>query len=408
MSRRRRSTRTNALVTVFGLIVLCVVGVFSLLTGTDLGDVLPLDSTATLALPPDATQVVPPVETTPIIVVPPIENSTGSWWEVYFTDPFLINDPSQWQISMAGRLIDKINAAQNSIHIAAFEFGLTPVADALIAARQRGVDVRWVTDDEHGIEADEEPDRGQFALLQQAGIEVRADTRSALMHNKFFIFDNQIVWTGSTNITENSVFKQDNNTIVIHSPAVAAIYEREFQEMWDGQFGPKSPSQLAEQSAVVEGMQIWVIFTSEDKALEQAIIPVVNFAQSSIRFLAFSFTDFPLANAMIARAQNGVNVVGVYEKVGSDTDASEFKTFFCAGVPVRKDGNSSFMHNKVIVVDERFVITGSLNYSTSAEESNDENVIIIDNPEIASLYLQEFDRIWAQGTDPEPGSIACP
>ena len=398
----------NVLVTVGGLIILCFVGVFSLLTGTNFGDVVGGDPTATLALPQNNTQIAPPVEATPIIVVPPVENPVGSWWEVYFTDPFLVNDPTQWQISIEGRLIEKINAAQNSIHIAAFEFGLTPVAEALIAARQRGVDVRWVTDDEHGIEADGEPDRGQFAMLQQAGIEVRADARSALMHNKFWIFDNQTVWTGSTNITENAVFKQDNNTIVIHSPVVAAIYEREFQEMWDGQFGPKSPSQLAEQSTVVDGTQIWVIFTSEDHALEQAIIPVVDSAQNSIRFLAFSFTDFPLANAMITRTQNGVSVAGVYEKVGSDTDAAEFKTLFCGGVSVRRDGNPGFMHNKVIVVDERFVITGSLNYSTSAEESNDENVIIIDNPEIARLYLQDFDRVWAQGTDPEAGSVACP
>ena len=66
------------------------------------------------------------------------------------------------------------------------------------------------------------------------------------------------------------------------------------------------------------------------------------------------------------------------------------------------------MHNKVIIVDGRYVITGSMNYSTSAEESNDENVIILDNPEIAGLYLQDFDRVWSIATDPEPGSLACP
>jgi len=407
MSRRRRLSRTNVLATIFGLVVICIIGIFSLLTGVDLGGVpgIPTAHNNPTAIP---TEFIPPVEATPIVVIPPVENPTGSWWEVYFTDPLFINDPSQWQISVEGRLIEKINAAQNSIHIAGFEFNLTPVADALIAARQRGVDVRWVTDDEHGIEADEEPDRGQFALIQQAGIEVRADTRSALMHNKFWIFDSQTVWTGSTNITENAIFKQDNNVIVIHSPVLAAIYEREFQEMWDGQFGPKSPSQLAEQSANVNGTQVWVVFTSEDGALEQAIIPIVGSAQSSIRFLAFSFTDFPLANTMIARAQSGVSVAGVYEKVGSDTDAAEFKTLFCGGVSVRRDGNPSFMHNKVIVVDERFVITGSLNYSTSAEESNDENVIIIDNLDVARMYLQDFDRVWAQAVDPELGSVACP
>ncbi|HMB25321.1 MAG TPA: phospholipase D-like domain-containing protein, partial [Anaerolineales bacterium] len=84
----------------------------------------------------------------------------------------------------------------------------------------------------------------------------------------------------------------------------------------------------------------------------------------------------------------------------------ELDTLFCAQVPVRQDGNSSFMHNKVIVVDERYVVTGSLNFSTNAEESNDENVIIIDNPEIARLYMQDFERIWSMAVD--PAANPCP
>jgi len=74
---------------------------------------------------------------------------------------------------------------------------------------------------------------------------------------------------------------------------------------------------------------------------------------------------------------------------------------------VRQDGNPSFLHHKYIVVDERIVMTGSLNYSTNAEESNDENILIVDNPEIAALYIQEFDRVWAQGSDPDPADIQC-
>src|ERR671924_1064300 len=158
-----------------------------------------------------------------------------------------------------------------------------------------GEAVRWVTDDEHGLEADEEPGHGQFAMLQEAGIEVRSDSRSALMHNKFWIFDGQIVWTGSTNITESGIFKQDNNTLVIQSPQLAAIYEQEFQEMWNGEFGPRSTSQLDQQSVVVNGSPIQVVFTSEDPALAGAVIPMVNSATKTIRFLAFSYTDFPLA-----------------------------------------------------------------------------------------------------------------
>ncbi len=337
-------------------------------------------------------------------VTPP---AASNWWEVYFTEPLTINDPANYANSIERKLIDKINAAQTSIHIASFEFNLTPVAEALVAAHQRGVDVRWVTDDEYGLEADSDPDGGQFAMLTEAGIEVRDDGRSALMHDKFWIFDGETVWTGSTNITINGIFSQNNNVIVLHSPEIAAMYEREFQEMWEGQFGPRSPSTVDQQSAVVNGTPIQVLFSPEDGVVNR-IIEYVQEAQVSIRFLAFSFTDYPLANAMIQRAAAGVDVKGVYEKVGSDGQGAEMVTFLCAKVPVRQDGNGSFMHDKLIIVDNRTVITGSLNFSSSADEANDENVLIVDNPEIAALYLQEFERIWALATDPDPAKFTCP
>jgi len=394
MPRRSAKSKRNSSSTLFVLVILFIVGIFYSLSGRDPGGVFGA-GTETVVV---ATQTSP---------APTSVNASGAWWEVYFTDPVNVKDPANWQSSIEGRLIEKINAAQTSIHIASFEFNLTPVAEALIAAKQRGVDVRWVTDDENGLEADEEPDHGQFAMLQNAGIEVRSDTRSALMHNKFWIFDGQILWTGSTNITVNGVFKQDNNTVVIQSPELATIYEREFQEMWDGQFGPRSPSQLDEQITTVNGSRIVVVFTSEDPALENAIVPIVKSATQSIRFLTFSFTDFPLADAMSERSKAGVDVAGVFEKVGSETDASELKTLMCRNVPVKQDGNPGFLHHKVIVVDERIVITGSMNYSANAEESNDENVIIIDNAEIARLYLQEFERVWDLASDPEIETIAC-
>ena len=396
MPKKRRSSKKGGSATLSGLIILIIIGVYYFLTGNNTGGVFG-SGTPT---PVSATN-------TSVASLPTAVNASGAWWEVYFADPININNPDDWQGSIEGRLIEKINAAQSSIHIVSFEFDLTRVAEALIAAKQRGVDVRWVTDDEHGLEADGEPGHGQFDMLENAGIEVRSDTRSALMHNKFWIFDGQVLWTGSTNITENGIFRQDNNTIVIQSAALAAIYEREFQEMWNGQFGPTSPSTLDEQITNVNGSQIVVVFTSEDPALEQAIVPLVKSAKQSVRFMTFSFTDFPLAEAMIERSKNGVDVSGVFERVGSDTEASELKTLICADVPARRDGNPSFLHHKVIVIDERIVVTGSMNYSTNAEESNDENVIIIDNAEIARLYTQEFERVWNLGSDPELDTFAC-
>jgi phosphatidylserine/phosphatidylglycerophosphate/cardiolipin synthase-like enzyme len=399
MPKRRAVSKKNASSTLVALVVLFVLGIFYAVTGKNPGGIFDGGTSA-------PTSVVPTTIASPVAGAPTSANATSDWWDVYFTDPMNVNNPAEWQGSIEGRLIDKINAAQKSIHIVSFEFDLTPVAEALIAARQRGVDVRWVTDDESGLGADEDPGRGQFALLQKAGIEVRADTRSALMHNKFWIFDGQIAWTGSTNITKRGVFQQNNNTVVIHSPEIATIYEREFAEMWDGQFGPKSPSTADQQSVVVNGTPIQIYFSPEDHVMDH-MIPLVSSANSSIRFMAFSFTDFPLAKAMLDRSSAGVNVAGIFEKVGSETESSELHTFFCAKVPARQDGNPKFLHDKVIIVDNRFVISGSFNFSSNATENNDENVIIIDNPTIANLYTQEFERLWPIATDPAPGTFTC-
>ena len=352
-------------------------------------------SSPTPGLPPEITETPAPP--------PP---SVG-WWEVYFTDPLITNNPEVIAGSIEETLIQFINSATMSIHIASFEFNLTPVAEALINARSRGVDVKWLTDDKNGLEYDVQPGRGQFGLMAASGIEVKDDAgRSALMHNKFWIFDQQIVWTGSTNITVNGIFKQNNNVLVIHSPEVAFIFEREFQELWSAQLGPHAPSTVNNQWVILDGTPIQVLFSAEDHIVSN-LIALVNDAQTSIRFLAFSFTDYPLAQAMIDRAKAGLDVKGVYETFGSNSSGSELKTFLCAGVPVRQDGNSSFLHDKIIVVDNSIVVTGSLNYSSNADESNEENIVILENAEIAHLYLQEFDKLWNQAHDVTPGSFAC-
>jgi len=392
MPKRRGVSKKKSSSAVLVLVVLFILGIFYLLTGKDPGGIFGSGTTTPTSVVSTGATSAP--------------GASSDWWEVYFTDPLHVNNPANWQGSIEGRLIDKINAAQTSIHIASFEFDLTPVAEALVAAKKRGVDVRWVTDDESGLAVDEDPGHGQFAMLQEAGIEVRSDDRAALMHNKFWIFDGKIAWTGSTNITISGVFQQNNNTIVIHSPEVAAIYEREFAELWDGKYGPKSPSTVDQQSLAVNGTPIQIYFSPEDHVLDH-MIPVVSSATKSIHFMAFSFTDYPLAKAMLDRASAGVDVSGVFEKVGSETDSSELHTFFCAKVPARQDGNPKFLHDKVIIVDNRLVISGSFNFSTNATESNDENVMIIDNPQIANLYTQEFQRVWAIATDPEPGKFTC-
>jgi phosphatidylserine/phosphatidylglycerophosphate/cardiolipin synthase-like enzyme len=335
-----------------------------------------------------------------------IVGSGGDWWQVYFTNP-LSEVPDDLSGSAAEPLIVHINAAQDTIDVAAFEFNLTPVAEALITAHQRGVRVRWVTDDEYGIEADEEEDHGQFAMLERAGIKVRDDRRSGLMHNKFWIFDGQTVWTGSTNVTQNGIFRNNNNVIVIDSPALADIYGREFEEMWDSEFGITSASTLDKQSIEVEGSTIQVLFAPEDEVISH-LAPLIQDAQQSIRFMAFSFTHDQVGAAVLDRARAGVDVRGIFETRASETEYSQLPNLYCAGLAVRQDGNPRTFHHKVFVIDEEIVVTGSFNFSNNADKSNDENVLFIGNRDIAAQYLQEFERRWTEASPPEAANMNCP
>ena len=381
-STKRTDSNQNTLTTVIAVLILLVGGYFFLTDSNPLN-------------PPDPTPL-----------PPPDNGGGGDWWQVYFTDPINHNNPDNLSGTVAEKLIENINNAQGSIHIAAFEFNLTPVAEALVAAHERGVEVQWVTDDENGLEADEEEGRGQFAMLDEAGIPLKDDGRSALMHNKFWIFDDQKVWTGSTNITVNDMFHNNNNAILINSPRIAEMYEREFDEMWAGQFGPKSPSTVDTQQTTINGAPVQVLFAPEDKVIDK-LTPLVKNAQRSIRFMAFSFTHDDLGEALVDRAEAGVEVQGIFETRDSESEHSELRRLYCAGLPVRQDGNPKTFHHKVFVIDDQVVVTGSLNFSNNADESNDENVVIIPNADIAAQYRQEFDRRWPEATEPEKADMNC-
>ncbi len=419
----KKKTNVTGFGTVFVLLLVITAGFFYSISGTDPLGLFPAEnqtqvteSSSSVASQSSSSAGTSSTESSSS-VNSPITNQT--WWQVYFVSPTRVRQAEEIEYgtkgipadlmanSIAEKLINKIDNAKTSIHIASFEVDVVDIANALIRAKQRGVEVRWITDDEFGIEADSKEGHGQIAIMKKGGIEFKDDARGGLMHNKFWIFDGQTVWTGSTNVTISGLFEQDNNVIVIESADLAAIYERQFNDMWNGEFGARSPSTVSEQIAFVNGTPIQVLFSPEDDAVFK-IIPFIQTAKKSIRFLAFSFTQPDLGNAMIERAKNGVSVSGVFETVGSETQFSELTPLYCAKAAVKQDTNFAFLHHKVIIVDERYVITGSLNFSDNANKSNNENVIIIDNADIARLYTQEFERIFAISADPDPAKMNCP
>jgi len=322
----------------------------------------------------------------------------GGWWQVYF------NEPGRGGADgIDGPLVNAIAAVRHTLDIAAFEMNSKPIYQAILAAHQRGVRVRIVTDDEHGL-GDEKDDA--LRRLKDAGISIVDDSRSALMHNKFMIMDQAAVWTGSWNYTVNGTYRNNNNVLVMESATAAAAYQAEWDEMFiRREFGPRSTD-----DGIIRftenGTDISIIFAPEADAIP-ALIAEIQQAEHSIRFMVLTFSLDELAHAVLEAAANpDIRVQGIFEKRNSGASWSQLPLLHCAGVQVRQDGNRYTLHHKVFIIDDT-VITGSFNFSNSAANRNDENIVIIRNPDIARQYIDEWQGLWDSAITPRPDEIAC-
>lgn len=312
----------------------------------------------------------------------------GPWFEVYFSDPL---DPSAAQATggLDELLVRAIEAARLSIHVAIYNLSLDNVRQSLIDAHRRGVEVQLVAESDN-LDGDD------FQRLVAAGIPVLGDRREGSMHDKFMVIDEAEVWTGSMNFTVTGAY-QDNNTLVrINQPQLAAAYEAEFAEMFEGdQFGSGGGSGSATARVEIAGTLVEVYFAPEDRP-EAKLVDLLDTAQNSIEFLAFSFTSDPLGDAIRRAAAAGISVRGVMdEDQGLSNTGTELAPFRAAGLDVRADGNPGQMHEKVLIIDREVVVVGSYNFSRSASESNDENLLIVHDPAFAGLFAEEFERVYA-------------
>jgi phosphatidylserine/phosphatidylglycerophosphate/cardiolipin synthase-like enzyme len=215
------------------------------------------------------------------------------------------------------------------------------------------------------------------------------------MHDKFMVVDGEYVWTGSYNFTFNDTYRNDNNAILINSPNLAQNYTAEFEEMFiRKKFGNDSPANTIYKQLNLEGSEVTTCFSPEDRCAKM-LVGLINGSQASIRFMAYSFTDDAIGRAMLQRSRAGVDVSGVFETRGSETEFSEYAYLKQNNMDVRLDGNPYNMHHKVIILDDETVITGSYNFSNNASNYNDENLLIIENPGLAKKFLEEYKRVYS-------------
>jgi len=316
-----------------------------------------------------------------------------------------------------GWLIDRINATENTIDVAIYSFNLPSVADALIAAYDRGVQIRFIYDNRY-------PYQTQVTRIEDHGIWVIDDafgsnSGDGIMHHKLWIFDagssdpaDPWVFSGSWNLTTTGTNTDAQNVIMIQDQALAAVCTHEFNEMWgseywfpdagESRFGPNKLDDTPKLFNV-DGTEIELYFAPSDPWLAE-MVNTVEAADYHSYFCILSFTRYDLSNAMEARHVDvpGFAVRGVFDVSEGGNPYSEYHSMIGGGdypwdppADVWLDDESGTLHHKYMILDadtgsDPCVVTGSANWSTSANESNDENVLIVHDAETANWYLQEF------------------
>lgn len=143
-------------------------------------------------------------------------------------------------------------------------------------------------------------------------------------------------------------------------------------------------------------IEVLGVYFSPKGGCKDALIGWINRANISIHILIYSFTLDQIGEALIEAYGRGIDVKVVFER-DQVTKDSEYWKLKEAGIPARNDTNPKLMHHKIMIIDGEIVVTGSYNWSKSAEEWNNENLIIIRSREIAKKYEEEFEKILNEG-----------
>ncbi|GAB4290610.1 MAG: hypothetical protein Kow0098_09350 [Ignavibacteriaceae bacterium] len=336
------------------------------------------------------------------------DTTTGTI-NVYFnfsvdTSVAIPGNNAKGNVDFADRLIQRINLATYSIDMALYSFqDLPEVVDALIIAKNRGVKIRVVYDDRNTQNSMQSLiDAGIPYIKRTAGLE-------GIMHNKFFVFDardttasNDWVWTGSWNVTANeSGWK--NNALEINDPLLANAFKTEFEEMWGSSDDIPNPS-LAKfgiqktdntpHDFSVGGRDVQLYFSPSDGTTNK-IINQINSTDYTLYMALYVFTRDDIASAIIARSIVGVDDIrGVIHDINAQ--GSEFQNLMPYAEMLQNP--SPTLHHKYAIMDAQYenedpvTVTGSHNWSSSAEEDNDENTLVIHDYLIANQYLQEYKK----------------
>jgi len=136
----------------------------------------------------------------------------------------------------------------------------------------------------------------------------------------------------------------------------------------------------------------WQVAFSPPGGATQLVVDALAHAHQTVLVQAYSFTSVPIAQALVEAKRRGVKVEVILDKSQRTEHYSEADFLAHAGIPVRIDAVHAIAHNKVMVIDEETVITGSFNFTKAAEEHNAENLLVLHDAPLAAQYADNWQK----------------
>ena len=365
-----------------------------------------------------------------------LQSTRGGRVDVYFNDPGSRRD-QVWYSDAVRIMVDLIDGAQASIDFAVMGFSHPDVVDAFVRAYQRGVEIQMVGDAGH-------LHNHGYQTMAAWHVPMRTGNAPHIMHDKFMIVDRRFIFASTANWTPTDLENNSNNFALIDSPAVAADFYDEHQQMWRGVYGHNKVEIDNGRSYTVGDTTVEVWFSPNEDSMGR-ILELVDAAQERISFTIFAFTKDQVGSSFIRKHQElvdkglvaegsrefGVSGMIDQSQLHSNGQYHEVYRLLGAGVPMRLDGNDAGqqpgdyqagggrLHSKTMVIDPEgdnpVVISGSFNWSASATQSNDEYLLVFHGRRVARQFVDYFEYLWRNGrqmgvdrigeSDLQPGDV---
>lgn len=140
-------------------------------------------------------------------------------------------------------------------------------------------------------------------------------------------------------------------------------------------------------------------FFSQTDNISKIIVDEILAAKQSVLLAMYTLTDIQMIDALKKAQLNQVKVILIFDQKQMHNNQTIFFTLNNAGITFRTlDIQNASMHHKFIVIDDITTITGSFNWTYSAQNKNYENIVVIKDSDVAEQYKREFDSIWKRIT----------